>query len=53
MLKKVPLAANPKSAMLMTMKDRWFHWLMEKTLVRSTSKARDESDKKKTAVSII
>jgi hypothetical protein len=49
----VPLAANPKSAMLMTMNDRWFHWLMEKTLVRSTSKARAESDKKKTAVSII
>ena len=51
--KKVPLAANPKRAMLMTMKDRWFHWLMAKTLVRSTSKARDESDSKKTAVSIM
>jgi hypothetical protein len=35
------------------MKDRWFHWLMEKTRVRRTSKARDESDNKKTAVSIM
>lgn len=51
--KKVPLAANPKSATLMTIKDRWFHWLMEKTLVRSTSKARAESDTKKTAKNIM
>ena len=53
MFNKVPLAANPKRAMLMTIKDRWFHWLMEKTLVRSTSKARAERDNKKTAVNIM
>jgi hypothetical protein len=51
--KNVPPAANPKSVMLMTMKDRWFHWLMEKTLTRSISKARAESDNRNTAVSIM
>jgi hypothetical protein len=35
------------------MKDRWFHWLMEKTRARRTSNARDESDNKKTAVNIM
>jgi hypothetical protein len=51
--KNVPPAANPKSVILMTMKDRWFHWLMEKTLTRSISKDRAESDNRNTAVSII
>jgi hypothetical protein len=49
--KNVPPAANPKSVILMTMKDRWFHWLMEKTLTRSISKDRAESDNRNTAVS--
>jgi hypothetical protein len=35
------------------MKDRWFHWLMEKTLARRTSKARADSDNKNTAVGIM
>jgi hypothetical protein len=35
------------------MKDKWFHWLMEKTLTRSISKDRAESDNKNTAVSIM
>jgi hypothetical protein len=52
-LNKVPLAANPKSAILMTIKERWFHWLMENTLIRSTSKVIEESDRKKTAKKII
>jgi hypothetical protein len=53
MFRKVPPAANPKSVILMTMKDRWFHWLMEKTLARRTSKARDDSDSKKTVAGIM
>jgi hypothetical protein len=53
MFRKVPPAANPKSVILMTMKDRWFHWLMEKTLARRTSKARADNDSKNTAVSIM
>ncbi len=53
MLRNVPLAANPKRAMLITIKERWFHWLMEKTLVRSTSKAREEKHSKNTALRII
>jgi hypothetical protein len=53
MFKNVPPAANPKSVILMTMKDRWFHWLIEKTLTRRISKDRAESDNKNTAVSII
>jgi hypothetical protein len=52
-LKKLPDAANPKSAMLITMKERWFHWLMEKTLVSRTSKAREERERRKTAGKII
>ena len=51
--KNVPPAANPKRVMLMTMKDKWFHWLMEKTLTRSISKDRAESDNKNTAASIM
>jgi hypothetical protein len=35
------------------MKDRWFHWLMEKPLTRSISKDSAESDNRNTAVSII
>jgi len=53
MLKKVPLAAKPKRATLMTMKDKWFHWLTENTRVRSTSIAREDSDNKKTALKIM
>jgi len=53
MLRNVPLAANPKRAMLITIKERWFHWLMENTLVRSTSKVRDEKDNKNTALRIM
>ena len=53
MLKNVPLAANPKRAMLITIKERWFHWLMENTLVRSTSYAREEKHSKKTALRIM
>jgi hypothetical protein len=53
MLRNVPLAANPKRAMLITIKERWFHWLMENTLVRSTSKVRDEKDSKNTALRIM
>jgi hypothetical protein len=49
----VPPAAKPKRVMLMTMKDRWFHWLMEKPLTRSISKDSAESDNRNTAVSII
>ncbi|MFQ5485959.1 MAG: hypothetical protein ACE5DO_11595 [Desulfobacterales bacterium] len=52
-LKKLPDAAKPKSAMLMTMKERWFHWLMEKTLVSSTSKDREERERRKIAAKII
>ena len=52
MLKKVPLAANPNRAMLITRKDRWFHWLTEKTRASRTSKASVEADTRKTAVSI-
>ena len=51
--KHVPPAANPKSVMLMTINDRWFHWLMEKALTRSISKDRAESDNRNTAVSIM
>ena len=51
--KHVPPAANPKSVTLMTMKDRWFHWLMEKTLTRRISKDRAESDNRNTAARII
>ena len=53
MLRKVPLAANPNSAMLMTMKERWFHWLMEKTRVRSISNEMAESESRKTATKIM
>jgi hypothetical protein len=53
MLRNVPLAANPKRAMLITIKERWFHWPMENTLVRSTSYAREEKQSKKTALRII
>jgi hypothetical protein len=53
MFRKVPPAANPKSVILMTMKDRWFHWLMEKTLARRTSKVRADNDSKNTAASIM
>jgi len=53
MLRNVPLAANPKRAMLITIKERWFHWLMENTLVRSTSYAREEKHSKKTALRIM
>jgi len=44
---KGALAANPKSAMLITMNDKWFHWLMEKIRARSTSKARAENETRK------
>jgi hypothetical protein len=47
MLKKVPLAPNPKSAMLITINDRWFHCAMENTRVSKTSKARVERDTRK------
>ena len=50
MHKNVPLAANPKSAMLITMKDRWFHCPMENTRVSKTSKASVEKDTKKMAL---
>ena len=53
MFTKVPLAANPKRATLITIKERWFHWLIEKTLVRTTSKERAETDNKKTAKSVM
>jgi hypothetical protein len=52
MLKKVPLAANPKRAMLITRKERWFHWLTEKTRASRTSKARVEPETRKTALNI-
>jgi len=50
MLKNVPLAPNPKSAMLITMNDRWFQCPMENTRVSKTSKARVEKDTRKMAV---
>ena len=53
MLKNVPLAANPKRAILITIKERWFHWQMEKTLVKSISKAMEDNDSKKTALIIM
>jgi hypothetical protein len=53
MFRKVPLAANPKRAILMTIKERWFHCVIEKTLVRSTSKVSAESDSRKTAINIM
>ena len=53
MLKNVPLAANPKRAILITIKERWFHWQMEKTLVKSISKAMEDNDNKKTALIIM
>jgi hypothetical protein len=37
----------------MTMKDKWFHWLMEKTLTRSISKHRAERDNRNTDASIM
>ena len=53
MLRNVPLAPNPKSAMLITINERWFHWLMENTRVSKTSKARVARDTKKMAARII
>ena len=50
MLKNVPLAPNPKRAILITMNDRWFHCPMENTRVSKTSKARLERDTKKMAL---
>jgi hypothetical protein len=49
----VPLAPNPKRAMLITMNDRWFHCPMENTRVSKTSKARVEKDTRKMAVKSI
>jgi hypothetical protein len=53
MLKNVPLAPNPKRAMLMTINDKWFHCPMAKTRVRRTSKARVAKDIKKIAINNI
>ena len=49
MLRKAPLAANPNRDMLMIMKARWFHWLMEKNLARRISNMIADIDTRKTA----
>jgi hypothetical protein len=52
MLKSARLAANPNRAMLITRKERWFHWLTANTRASRTSKASVEPETRKTAVSI-
>ena len=37
--KKVPEAAMPNNAMLTTIKAKWYHWLIEKNLIKLISKA--------------
>ena len=46
----MPLAPKPKSAMLITINERWCHCPMANTRVRRTSKARVENETVKMAV---
>ena len=49
MLRKIPLAANPKRAMLMIMNARWFHWLIEKNLASRISNMIEDTETRNTA----
>jgi hypothetical protein len=44
----MPLAVMPKRAMLMTINERWYHWVIEKNRARRTSYRRVERDTRKT-----
>ena len=53
MLRKLPLAANPNSAILITINERGFHCPIENTRVSRTSKARVLRETRKMAGSSI
>ena len=43
-VKKVPEAAIPNNAILTTINAKWYHWLIEKNLIKLISKARVASE---------